>query len=398
MPGITVRMSRPRFLTTIAAGAHICSDLPPETLARDGVSPPWQVFEWWVVEAHARSADILPVRGGIPGIQKAQTAVNNHRHLGAHSYLKVPSVFGYTGVYRRLARHTHVLTTQGLLDEAGYRLLNAWMNDRNLHGFLHGDGPGKELARKLTRAVRDGLATAHTESRSKGFWDEIAAHLNPFQPGPEERATLRDILQKGVGNPQEVAFIIEMLGTHGAPADFGQEADFLRGCTRYAPERLGRLFRTIDAYECFCRPLTDLFNHIRHLASLSALKGLTPDECAANGRIGSLAAQLREAIGRAEQDSMLEEFWPDRGSVLTLLKDGSDAVQMVERVLVHHENAQRRKPPDGKRPWLERGPRGRMLIRSGYRVEDEPETNPGYVHNYRITTLSGFLKDLEDPA
>lgn len=394
LPGITVRMRRPRFLTAIAVGAHVCSDLPPEILAKDGVSPPWQVFEWWVVEAHARSADLLPVRGGIPGIQKAQAAISNKRPLSAAAYLRVPSVFGYTGIYRRLARQTHVLTTQNLLDDAGHRLLAAWTADQKLEGFLDGDGPGKEFARRLSRAVRDGLASGGTEYRPKAFWDEIVTYLNPFKPGPRERAALRTIIEEGAGDPEELSFLIQTLQARGAPLEFAQEADFLRKSTRKAPTRLRGLFTAIDAYESFCRPLTDLFDLIRHLASTSPIQGIAPAECEGDQRAEALAAKLTEALASAEADPLLGNYWPDRDNVLTLLKEGLTPTRMLEAVLQHHENAQQRKPPDGKRPWLERGTRGRVLVRAGYRLEDEPNPVAPYVHEYRMPTLSRFLEDL----
>ncbi|HTV55677.1 MAG TPA: hypothetical protein VMI06_12280 [Terriglobia bacterium] len=394
LPGITVRMRRPRFLTAIAIGAYVCSDLSPETLAKDGVSPPWQVFEWWFVEAHARSTDLLPVRGGIPGIQKAQTAVRNKRPLSAAAYLRVPSVFGYTGIYRRLARQTRVLTTQGMLDDAGYRLLAAWMADQKLDGFLHGEGPGKEFARRLFRAVRDGLASGHTEYRPKSFWDEIVTYLNPFQSGSRERAVLRGIIAEGAGNPEELSFLIQTLQERGGPLEFAQEADFLRKSTRKAPIRLRGLFTAIDAYESFCRHFTDLFDLIRHLASISPIQGIALAECEADQRAEALTTKLRKALAGAEADPLLGEYWPDRGNVLTLLKEGHTATRMVEAVLEHHENAQQRKPPDGKRPWLERGTHGRVLVRAGYRLEHESNPAAPYVHEYRMPTLSRFLEDL----
>ena len=110
LPGITVRMRRPRFLTALAVGAHVCADFEPEQRAKDGITPPYLVFEWWVLEAFGRARDLLAEKGRIPGIQKAQNAIRNGRPLSAPAYLQVPSVFGFTGIFRRLARHTRILT------------------------------------------------------------------------------------------------------------------------------------------------------------------------------------------------------------------------------------------------------------------------------------------------
>jgi len=45
-PGIRERQRHPRFLTALAVSLEVCSSFDEETLAADGVSAPWQVFEW----------------------------------------------------------------------------------------------------------------------------------------------------------------------------------------------------------------------------------------------------------------------------------------------------------------------------------------------------------------
>ena len=42
------------------------------------------------------------------------------------------------------------------------------------------------------------------------------------------------------------------------------------------------------------------------------------------------------------------------------------AGDLFDAVLHHHEHVQREKPPNGKRTWFERGPRGNVVVRSGY--------------------------------
>ena len=59
LPGMTVRMRRPRFLTVLAVGASICEEYGPEVVAADGVTPPYLVFEWWIVEAYMRASNLL---------------------------------------------------------------------------------------------------------------------------------------------------------------------------------------------------------------------------------------------------------------------------------------------------------------------------------------------------
>ena len=124
LPGITVRMGKPRFLTALAVGAHVCSEFGVDELAADQISPPYLVMEWWVIEAFVRARELLAATGRIPGFQKVQSGQRDGRPISAHAYLKVPSVFGFTGIFRRLARHAQIITRDGALDEAGHLLVD----------------------------------------------------------------------------------------------------------------------------------------------------------------------------------------------------------------------------------------------------------------------------------
>ena len=50
VPGVRERQKHPRFLTILAASLSLCGQFDDETVASDGVSEPWMVFEWYVVE------------------------------------------------------------------------------------------------------------------------------------------------------------------------------------------------------------------------------------------------------------------------------------------------------------------------------------------------------------
>src|SRR5512133_3976168 len=104
LPALTVRMSRIRFVTAIAVGAQVCAsaDFEEDELAKDGVTPPWLVFEWFVVEAFVRARDQLRQTGGplrIAGRTKVETALRARRPVSASAYLKTPTVFGFTGIF-----------------------------------------------------------------------------------------------------------------------------------------------------------------------------------------------------------------------------------------------------------------------------------------------------------
>src|SRR5438045_3788472 len=65
LPAVTVRMGHPRFVTAMAVGACVCEGWDSDTVAADGATPPWLVWEWFVVESFIRAADSL---SGISGI------------------------------------------------------------------------------------------------------------------------------------------------------------------------------------------------------------------------------------------------------------------------------------------------------------------------------------------
>jgi hypothetical protein len=166
LPGLTVRMGRPRFLTALAVGAFICKDYARDEVAADGVTPPYLAFEWWIVEGFVRAREALAEGNRIPGLQKISTAVRNNRPVSAAAYLKTASVFGFSGVFRRLARRIQIIGTSDLLDEAGIRLIRVWADEQGLDGFCGGNfGFGTNLRSGLQKAVRDAMRDGTTAPR-----------------------------------------------------------------------------------------------------------------------------------------------------------------------------------------------------------------------------------------
>ena len=110
LPAVTVRMGNPRFVTAIAIGARVCDQWDTDAVAADGITPPWLVWEWFVVEAFVRSSNSPSETSGVPGIQKVRRALKYQRPICASAYLKTPSAFGFTGVFRRLAQGIGIIT------------------------------------------------------------------------------------------------------------------------------------------------------------------------------------------------------------------------------------------------------------------------------------------------
>ena len=134
-PDITARMSRIRFLTAIASGASIAEELGDE-VSSDGRTPAYLAYEWIVVEALARRRPSGETEG-VPGIQKARLAISRSKsaHLDAGAYLQVPKVFGFHGVYKRLARATGLVDQDLLLLREGDDLLRVWEREQGFPGF-----------------------------------------------------------------------------------------------------------------------------------------------------------------------------------------------------------------------------------------------------------------------
>ena len=168
----------------------------------------------------------------------------------------------------------------------------------------------------------------------------------------------------------------------------------MRSLVRAAPESLRPVLVAIDQYESLCRPLTDAFDWIRFLASQEPSCGMGPEDFEKRAPAVKLRSRIARAAETVAENELLAETWPERGQVLALLREASTPAALVPTVVNHHREAQGRKPPDGKRPWLEADARGRLLVRAAYRLDDKPDPISDYVHEYRLPTLSRFLQDL----
>jgi hypothetical protein len=288
-----------------------------------------------------------------------------------------------------------VITENNLLDEAGHRLVHVWADEQGLKGFYGGvSGPGAILRADLTRAVVDGLRDGRTGPRPGRFSEAIAAHLDPSDPGRNERTLLKAMIDDRAGKPDEVRFLTQALQKRGATLEFRDEANVLRSLCAKAPDRLAATLKAIEAYEEFCRPLTDTFNWLRYLASTNPQYGVSAGEFVKLAPVEKLTDRLTSAIGVAGANDILAEVWPDRADVLARLQEIRFPTELLEVVFAHHREVQHHKPPDGKRAWIEESSRERLLVRASYRLESAPPDDLPYVHEYRLPTLSRFLADL----
>jgi hypothetical protein len=72
LPAVTVPMGNPRLVTAMAVGACVCEDWDTDAVAADEITPPWLVWEWFVVEAFVRAEQSLGDISGIPGTRKVR--------------------------------------------------------------------------------------------------------------------------------------------------------------------------------------------------------------------------------------------------------------------------------------------------------------------------------------
>lgn len=390
LPAITVRMSRIRFVTAMCAGSLVCADYDADAVAADGVTPPWLVYEWFVIEALARAGQDVD-RQAIAGLRKVRRCLDSQRPVSAASYLKTPKVFGFTGIFRRFAVAATILGPDLELDDGGWELLRAWEKDEDLGGFIDSGGSGHELRRTLREAVRTGMDRGHTVSRPAAFWERVAHHLVPTRLGKREQAVLRERLR---GTHELARELADALVVHGKVLAREEEAAYLRSLRQRASPELSRLLAAIDAYESLCRPITDAFALLRHQSTQSGGVEIGPGEFAAHAHASALTRATAEGCRRVEHDPALLDLEPDVRLVLDEYIDVRAADDLFRAVVRHHERAQREKPPDGKRSWLERGRGETIVVRPAYTVGELDPPGDLYVHDYRTRTLSRFLRDL----
>ncbi|MEA3366069.1 MAG: hypothetical protein U9Q79_10565 [Candidatus Hydrogenedentes bacterium] len=399
-PGVRERQSRPRFLSAMAVSLAVCSAFDDEIVASDGVSQPWQVFEWYVVEGLVRVLGTSGRLSRVPGIDKVRTAIRDRVPISASRYLKTPRVFGFHGVYRTLARELHIETLDRL-GEAGYEILSVWAEEQGVQGFFDSTkGPGDPWRESLVDAVKDGLAKGHT-SRSGGWqgWQFLAEHLAPDVIGKKEgkalaQALLRD--SEGFRGPV-IEYLISSDGQAilaGSASDsLISERAFHAGLRKATRDSLGYLLDTISAYERFCRFLQDAFDDSLYEMSQSKRR-LSPREL---GQCQSVASASQEI---PEQYPRLEEMLVPFGLGLRFQETFVDVAERqpaevwAASLLEHHRRIQRQKLPNGKAPWIERFDDGTYLVRTAY-LRDEPGLHKDeYVHYYRTQPLLSFARDL----
>jgi hypothetical protein len=161
------------------------------------------------------------------------------------------------------------------------------------------------------------------------------------------------------------------------------------------------LLDAIRAYEAFARSLQDAFDVLKAEASQLDAKGFAVPGIASDADFRRCVKNLHERFEVAlhalsEVDNLgisLNNLFDQRfGAFGEPMDAGAYAIALC----AHHEDVQRRKSAEGKRPWFDRVGPNRIYIRHDYRRKPRQEIQPGsYVHGYRGTPIRHFYSDLQ---
>ena len=184
VPAVRERMLRVRFLTAMAVGALVTEDIDADPAEPE--SAPYLAWEWLVVEALIRSQ---PEGGlwGVPGTRVGSTAIDRHGYLDARSYLKTPRIFGFHGVYKRLAIRLGIVDVHLGPGPQAESLADAWARGRGF-GSLRG---AQGLIKKWNTALRKGLGQKPPRTRTGwalAEWAELSQSFGPDDASSRRRS------------------------------------------------------------------------------------------------------------------------------------------------------------------------------------------------------------------
>ncbi len=392
VPAVRERMQRVRFLTAVAVGSLVTEGLEPDPEQPE--TPPFLVWEWLVVEAMIRSMGDDGVLWGVPGTLVTRRALNRHGYLDHRSYLKTPRIFGFHGVYKRLATHIGLVDTHLAALPEGEQLVDAWAKDAG-YGGIDGIRPMLDSWRS---AVDRSLSQQPARTRprwSQEDWDELACMLAPHRPKRREKRLLRELLHGGDDRALGALPAIWRLQDDFGQDDYVEETLHERLGTE--KPKYGALLDAIRVYEGFARALTDAFDIMRAEAGEADARGLEPASLAAERDVRLALANLDDRFESARQrlgdiDLQLANLFEDRFAAFAQpMEVGDRLLQICD----HHESIQKDKSADGKRPWFDRLSPTRIYVRHRYRVARPDITPDQYVHDFRGMPVRNFYFDLK---
>lgn len=405
-PGVRERQRNLRFLTLCCIGWEVIASIEPDLKPGDPSASLEQAFEWMVLESlvEGENNDEESRLRTLPGIMKARTCIEQKIHLNADRYLRMPSVFGFFGVYRTLAEYLDLVTLRSeeapILGEQGVRLFRVWKLEQGLPDFGR---DGREAGSREFNALVDCLRETWKAGQckpEKRAWEFIQEYMQPTRlGGPKEAADLERIIRE-TGQKEDDGHRREILNALDEPwarklmqeEDPEREKKFHQELQKNASASLKALLKGVLAYEGFIRPLQNLFDDL--LFKLSSQSRLIPISQVAGEitgletRISNLARAYDEARialqGVGDSGARFEKQFQELGRA----KTPSDyLLGMIE----HHERIQRDKPPLGKAPWTERQG-DKIGVRPLFRRKEGAPGHAGYVYFYRTRPLFDLMQ------
>ncbi len=394
VPAVRERMRRVRFLTAMAVGALVAEGVEGDPKQRD--AEPFLVWEWLVIEALVRARGDDSSLWGVPGTLVAQRALNQHGYLDARSYLKVPRIFGFNGVYKRLASHLRLVDVHLAPGPDAERLAEAWAKGLGFRGL----GEAKPLLRRWSDALRRSLGEKPPRTKanwSAAVWAEMAGAFAPTDAKPGEKHFLRDRLL--ATDDRRLGALPEIWELQTEFEDDTFREELLHDRLRQREPSYSALLDAIGAYETFARKLQDAFDLLRAEGARVDVQGYAVTDIAKDADYSRCVKGLHEAFAAARD--ALGEGTPAKLCLQGLFvqrfgafAEPMDAAACARVLCSHHEDVQHRKSAGGKRPWFDRIGPDLIYVRHGYR-ESRREIEPGhYVHDYRGRPIRNFYGDL----
>jgi hypothetical protein len=392
VPAVRERMQRIRFLTVMAVGAVLTEELDWD--ADSGECEPWLVWEWLVVEALLRSPTIAPELRGVPGTLVTKRALRAHQYLDERSYLKTPRIFGFHGVYKRLAIHLGLVDVHMNPLASAEELVQAWARDQRSLAGQETNQVFHVWRTGLRRSLEANPPRTHTYWNSDQ-WEQLAQAMRPDGAGKHERKVLSQLLLNNDHRSLGALSNIWSLQNEIDDDSYCEERVFAELKSRVPI--LIPLLDAITAYEEFCRKLIDGFNLIRKHSAQADARGFKVTEIGLEPRfidaVGDLSSAFESAYATLQAlDGRLASEFDDRFRTFAEPMESSEiAVALCE----HHESIQRGKSESGKRTWFDRLGEDRIYLRQQYRESISDPMPDRFVHDYRARPIRNFYKDLK---
>ena len=395
VPGVRERMKRIRFLTAMAVGALVIEDLEDDPRKRD--ASPYLVWEWLVVEALIRTMSDDSSVKGVPGTLVARRALEQHGYLDSRSYLKTPRIFGFHGVYKRIAVHIGIVNVHLGPGPNAEGLVDAWAHGLGFSGIED----AKPMISRWRSAVRRSLDEKPPRTRAGWAipdWNELATAFAPSKSKAREKRYLRDLLLNGDGN--KLGALPKIWQLQDEFEDNPYQEEVLHKRLREIEPSFGPLIEAIRAYEAFARKLQDAFDVLKAEAAKMDAQGYIIPKIAHDADFKKSVKGLPKLFENSHRtlgeiitpNFSLQNLFDERFRAFAEPMDAGDSALILCQ---HHETIQRAKSVEGKRPWFDRIGRDHIYIRHQYR-EARRDTMPDrYVHEYRGWPIRKFYFDLK---